>query len=113
MACLFNGISDVPGAEFLGATIKFKGRSVVLRPRKKKYDARRVVENVDQNWNKVYGTKVFKVQNRWAPLDERPTVCQEGCRAGFKSWPDRHSLHSGSLNNWRKSAAFDMFQALR
>ena len=49
MACLFNGISEVPGAELLGATIKFKGRSVVLRPCKKKYDARRVVENVDQN----------------------------------------------------------------
>lgn len=49
MACLFNGISEVPGAEFLGATVKFKGRSVGLRPCKKEYDARRVVINVYQN----------------------------------------------------------------
>ena len=59
----------------------------------------------------VYGTKVFKVQNRWAPLDERPAVCQAGCRAGFKSWEDRHSLHLGSLNNWQKCAAFVMTSA--
>jgi len=56
MARLLNGISEVPGAEFLGVTVKFKGRSVVLRPCKKKYDARRVAENVDQDWNKVHGS---------------------------------------------------------
>ena len=49
MACLFSGITEVPGAEFLGDTVKFKGRSVVLRPCKKEYDARRVEINVDQN----------------------------------------------------------------
>ena len=54
---------------------------------------------------------VFKVQNRWASPDERPAVCQEGCRTGFKSWPDRYSLHSGSLNNRRKCAAFEMTTA--
>ena len=51
MACLFNGISDFPGAEFLGATVKFKGRYVVLRPCKKKYDARKVV--LLKMWNKT------------------------------------------------------------
>ena len=54
---------------------------------------------------------VFKVQNRWASPDERPAVCQEGCRTGFKSWQDRSSLHSGSWNNWRKCAAFEMTPA--
>ena len=49
MACLFNGIRDVPGAEFLGATVKFKGRYVAVRPCKKGYDAQGVVENVVEN----------------------------------------------------------------
>ena len=90
MACLFNRINDVPGAEFLGATVKFKGGYVVVRPCKKEYDAHGVAENVDQNRNHVYGTNVFKVQNRSAPLDKRTTVCQDRCRARFKSWPDHH-----------------------
>ena len=37
------------GLSSLGLTVKLKGRSVVLHPCKKEYDARRVVENVDQN----------------------------------------------------------------